>query len=294
MKKRGIISTFLVSFFAFSSIALADAVPGDQIVTFGENLTESQKTQLLSEMGANQNATIITVSNKEEHDYLGNYISQAKIGTRAISSSRITIGESNSGLSIESHNINGITDDMYKNALVTAGVKDADIYITAPFEVSGTAALTGLLKAYETEADVKIPEEVKQAANEEMVTTEKLGNSIGDQKATDLMSLVKAKIAEEKPQTKEDTQKIIEESADQLNIMLTADEKQGLVDFFDKLKDMNIDWNAAKESLAQGKEKLMEFLNDPQTQSWIAKIGDFFKNMIDVVVSWFQTDNTTN
>ena len=29
---------------------------------------------------------------------------------------------------------------MYTNALITAGVKDAEIQITAPFKVSGTAA----------------------------------------------------------------------------------------------------------------------------------------------------------
>ena len=29
---------------------------------------------------------------------------------------------------------------MYLNALMTAGVKDAKVYVTAPFEVSGTAA----------------------------------------------------------------------------------------------------------------------------------------------------------
>ena len=38
---------------------------------------------------------------------------------------------------------------MYINALATAGVKDASVYVTAPFSVSGTPALTGIIKAYE-------------------------------------------------------------------------------------------------------------------------------------------------
>ena len=33
---------------------------------------------------------------------------------------------------------------MYKNALTTAGITDADVKVTAPFEASGTAALTGI------------------------------------------------------------------------------------------------------------------------------------------------------
>ena len=59
-------------------------------------------------------------------------------------------------------NINWVTDAMYTNALITAGVKDAEIQITAPFKVSGTAALTGLMKAYETASNKQIPEEVKK------------------------------------------------------------------------------------------------------------------------------------
>ncbi|MGQ3339185.1 DUF1002 domain-containing protein, partial [Staphylococcus aureus] len=76
----------------------------------------------------------------------------SQIGTKAISSASITLGEKDSGLNITTNNINWVTDEMYTNALITAGVKDAKIYITAPFEVSGTAALTGILKAYEVQS----------------------------------------------------------------------------------------------------------------------------------------------
>ena len=50
-------------------------------------------------MNAPKDAQIITVSNEEEHQYLGSYIAKSIIGTRAISSSAITIEEKNSGLS---------------------------------------------------------------------------------------------------------------------------------------------------------------------------------------------------
>ena len=59
----------------------------------------------------------------------------------------ITYTKPGSGHIVRSKNINSITDAMYTNALITAGVKDAEIQITAPFKVSGTAALTGLMKA---------------------------------------------------------------------------------------------------------------------------------------------------
>ena len=60
-------------------------------------------------------------------------------------------------------NINWVTDAMYTNALITAGVKDAEIQITAPFKVSGTAALTGLMKAYETASINKFLKKLKSS-----------------------------------------------------------------------------------------------------------------------------------
>src|SRR5690606_28961916 len=123
----------------------------------------------------------ITVTNEEEHKYLGDYIPKAQIGSKAISSSKIQIEKKGSGLEVQTNNINWVTDEMYLNALMTAGVKDANVYVTAPFEVSGTAALTGLIKAYEVSTDKAIPEDVKQVANQELVETAKLGDKIGDE-----------------------------------------------------------------------------------------------------------------
>ena len=112
------------------------------------------------------------------------------------------------GLKVETKNINWVTEEMYINALATAGVKDASVYVTAPFSVSGTAALTGIIKAYEVSSDKVIPEDVKQAANQEMVTTAKLGDEIGTEQASALVTKIKEKMAENTPQQK----KILEPS----------------------------------------------------------------------------------
>ena len=53
------------------------------------------------------------------------------------------------GITVETHNIDWVTGDMYRGALLTAGIYDANIIVAAPFDVSGTAALLGIYKAYE-------------------------------------------------------------------------------------------------------------------------------------------------
>jgi uncharacterized protein YpuA (DUF1002 family) len=286
MKK--ILIYLLLSLLIFNPVhTFADMAEGDMIVTLGENLTTSQKETLLSEMGAPEDVQIVTVSNQEEHQYLGKYVSKALIGTKAISSSAITIQPKGSGISVKTKNINWVTDEMYVNALITAGVKDAKIYITAPITVSGTAALTGIIKAYEISADKTIPEEVKQAANQEMVETAKLGDSIGNKNATALIAKVKEEIAKNKPKNDQELQKIIEQAANELNVTLTDEEMKRLMDFFNKLKDLDIDWNQVSDQLNKAKDRISKFLQSEEGQGFLEKLKQFFIWLIDAIKALF-------
>ncbi|MFP5109862.1 DUF1002 domain-containing protein [Neobacillus sp. C211] len=281
--KRKLQAMFLAipMFFSVPSISFADVAEGDVIVTLGENLTEQQKNDMLAELAVPENAQIITVSNKEEHDYLGESIPKAQIGSIAISSASITIGAKDSGLDVQTNNITWVTDEMYTNALFTAGVKDAKIQITAPFSVTGTAALTGIMKAYETTTNEEIPEEIKKVANEEMVKTAQLGDSIGAENAAALMGKVKDEIAKNEPKTEADLRALIEQVATELGITLKDAELDMLVDFFNKLNAMDIDWNQVKEQFSVTTEKISTYLQSEEGQSFLQKLQDFLNRLLD-------------
>ncbi|SDM82107.1 Uncharacterized protein YpuA, DUF1002 family [Fictibacillus solisalsi] len=268
--------------------AFADAAPGDVIVTLGEDLTPDQKTKILNEMGVSSDVDTVTVTNEEEHQYLGKYVSKAQLGTRAISSSKVTLAEKGKGLHVEAKNINWVTDSMIVNALVTAGVKDADIYVTAPFEVSGTAALTGILKAYEQKADVNIPEEKKQVANEEVVKTAELGDRIGTKEATQLITEIKQELADHPVKNESELRDLIKRVAERLGITLTDDELNSLVSLFNKMKDLNINWDKVRDQLQNVRDNLDGFLNKEETQSFLQKFIDFIISIIDGIKGLFQ------
>ncbi|CAM4046432.1 DUF1002 domain-containing protein [Geobacillus stearothermophilus] len=289
--KRTIASSLLwAMLLAFPAIAAADAAPGDVIVTLGENLTAEQKQKVLEEMKAPDGAQTITVSNAEEHKYLDGLIPKAQIGTRAISSSMITIGEPGSGLHVETHNITWVTKEMYTNALITAGVKDADIYITAPFPVSGTAALTGLMKAYEISSDKVIPDDVKKVANEEMVQTAKLADSIGADKAVALLAKIKEEIANNPPQTDADLRALIEKIANDLGITLSADEINALVSLFHKMQNADINWDQVNDQLSKAKEQLSAFLQSEEGKTFIQNLIDVLKEIWNAIKSAFSAN----
>jgi uncharacterized protein YpuA (DUF1002 family) len=287
MMKKIMILVIVLSMSILPLHSFADMAEGDMIITLGENLTEPQKNMLLSEMEAPNNAQIITVSNQEEHQYLEKYVAKSLIGTKAISSSATTIASAGSGISVKTNNINWVTNEMYVNALITAGVKDAKIYITAPFPVSGTAALTGIIKAYEISADKTIPEDIKQAANQEMVETAKLGDSIGDKNAAALIAKVKDEIAKNKPANDEEMRNIIENAANELSVKLDENQMQRLMDFFNNLKDLNINWNQVSDQLNKAKDQISKFLKSDEGQGFLESVKQFLIKLIDAIKGLF-------
>ena len=184
------------------------------MVSLGANLDESQQKQMLELFGVKEDeVTILKVTNQEERDYLKGLVSDDKIGTRAISSAYVELLDEGNGIEVETHNITWVTREIYANAMVTAGVENAKVIAAAPFKVSGTAALTGIMKAFEEATGIELDEEAKQAANEELVTTGELAEDIGKDEAAALIKEIKEKIAELDTKDEGEIRKIIIEIA---------------------------------------------------------------------------------
>ena len=144
-------------------------------ISLGADLTEEEKSKVLELFGVDEkdleNYKVVYVTNKEEHQYLDSYISSAQIGDQAWSSVLITEGKKGSGINVTTKNVIYCTTGMYANALATAGVEDVNVVVAGPFNVSGTAALVGALKAYSEMTGETVDEKVVDAAVDEMVTT---------------------------------------------------------------------------------------------------------------------------
>ena len=288
--KRKFISIFLLIIIIISSTtAFADATVGDVIISLGDDLTKSEKEAILSEFNPPENAQMIVTTNAEEHEYLGAVIPASKIGNIAISSVMITYTEKGSGLKvITSDKITYITDENYINALITVGVEDADIKITAPKNASGTAALTGIMKAYEVSTGEAIDEAIKKVANEEMIRTAELGERIGNEKAIELINKIKQEIAEKKPETTEEIKDIVINIVNNYNINLSDEQIEQLVSLFDKMKNLDIDWNKVSNQIESIAKKASDYLSSEEGQGFLQNLKLIFNALIDWIASLFR------
>jgi uncharacterized protein YpuA (DUF1002 family) len=144
------------------------------------------------------------------------------------------------GITVETHNITWVTSEMYIAALTTAGITDASVVVAAPVGVSGTAALTGIYKCYESVTGEELSEEAKDAASEELVTTGELADLLGSEEALEFINQLKQALAQSESMTDDELREIIRETASELNIQLTDDQVEQLLGLVRKLAQIDL------------------------------------------------------
>ena len=257
-------------------------------LALGADLTADEQHKVLSYMGIEaadfDKYDVVYVTNAEEHKYLDAYVPKEKIGTRALSSVVVSLAGEGEGLKVSTYNINYCTAGMYKNALATAGVQDANVIVAGPFAISGTAALVGTIEAYEKITGEMLEEDIVDAAMDELVTTGELEESIdGDSEDIEAMIAdLKSRMANGELDTKEQIEQAVDEYAKKYDLELSAEDKQKIMDLIEKLKNLDLDWDSIKNQASAWAEKLQNALD---SEGFGQKVKNFFQKIVD----WFKS-----
>lgn len=216
----------------------------------------------------------LTLTNAEEKKYLAGLVPESKIGDVALSCAYVETRDSG-GIDLESYNINYVTDDMYRQALQTAGIKDAKVIVAAARPVSGTGALAGIYKAYEDLTGQQLDEGAKSVAVEELVLTGDLQEALGNV-STDIIADIKAKLRETKNMTDEQIRQLIVDTAEEYNATLTDDQVSEILSLIKKMNELGIDPDTFV-NLAQAGEGISGFFES--VGGFFKGVGDFFVNI---------------
>jgi len=290
-----------------TSKAVTEVSPLTTFVALGSDLTSEQQSTVLSYMGLTPdklaNCNVVYVSNAEEHSYLDNYIDPTLIGKRSLSSVLVRPASTGHGVTVKTVNINYCTETMYQNALITAGVTDAEVMVVGPSPISGTAGLIGALKAYSQMSGKPVDEKALDTALDELVTTGEVKDAIGDdEKAEELISYVKAQIAANDLNTEEEIRAAVEKGNKELNANLTEEQINEIVNVMVKIKAMGIDFDVLAEQAetiyAKYGDQIKAGTFNIDDVDWkdlgVGKIamnavGNFFKSTGNAVKSFFGT-----
>ena len=255
----------------------------------GADLSPEQVEAVYQSFGLRHGDVVeLTMTNAEERRYLEGLVDERVIGSRSISCVYVELLPEGSGLSIATNNVTWWTEEMYISALTTAGIKDARIIVSAPFEVSGTSALSGIYKAYEDMTGLSLDELAKQVSTEELTITGDLAQQIGNMDSTSIVSELKLVLNETKNMSDDEIRAIITEIAGRYNVHLTDTQINQLISLCRSLENLNPDQlrqrveevQGTLQKMAEAKTKVESFAQDVKNvmesvSGFIDKLRDF-------------------
>lgn len=294
MKKTGIyMGIGLMAFAGTAGPVWADAeMP---YVALGADLNSEQRKTVLELLDISEeeleNDHVISITNADEHEYLDDYLSASVIGTRALSSVAVWEREDGHGVQVTTHNISYCTTGMYQNALVTAGLENADVVVAGPFNLSGTAALVGAVKAYSEMSGQAIEPENIETATEELVVTGELSESIG-QSAEELVGAVKDVVVAEEITDSTEIEKVVTETAQKMEIELSEADRDKITKLMEGISKLDLDVDKLKEQAKGLYDKLSQLDLDldvtrEQAQGFFARLAEWFQSAIDKLAGLF-------
>ena len=258
-------------------------------VALGADLNQEERATVLRLLGISEedlnNYTVTTVTNADEHEYLDSYLSSSIIGSRALSSVMVEGTAEGSGINVTTSNITYCTPGMYENALATAGIENADIKVAGPFNISGTAALVGAIKAYENMTGEEVKKENADTATNELVVTGQVAENVGDQeKAEQLIGAVKGEVVEGNATTTEEIGNVVDQAAQEMEVNLSEEDRQAIIDLMKKIDDLNLNIDSLKEQASNLYDQIAGLdlnlnIDEEQVKGFFEKTLDFFRGL---------------
>lgn len=267
-------------------------------VVIGEDLSEENIAVVYNDFQLERGSVPeLSLSNAEEYALLGSYVDSSVIGSAACSCVCLSLLPEGSGIKIRRHNISWCTDEMYEGALRTAGIENVEVIISAPFEVSGTAALAGIFKAYEDISNTPLTQKAKDLSVQELLVTGELSEEIGSFDASLMVESLKGSLAYTETLNDQELSQRIEQVAGDYHIKLNETQISQLLMLcrqLEKLDELKLEEKVQSiketvESLQELKKKAGEL--QEKTKGWREKIHNAFqeiKVVYDDASSWYE------
>ncbi len=203
-----------------------------------------------------------------------------------------------------SNNITTITANQYKNAALTAGITDANIYITSATPIDGSGALAGIYAAYAQSGNTLNQSQVNAAQSElntlsSITQDNKNKDGYSDAQLNNAVAGAKADMAKYGSNiTNNQITTIVNNQLEKNNLtnVITNSQKQQIINLLITIKKSGaLNSNSFKEQaqklssqIQEGAKSIFNKLNSQDTKNWIQKIIDavinFFKGLFGGVI----------
>ncbi len=273
-----------------------------EILSFGSSLTKKEEAALRDYFGVSEDMEAIYVDNAITIEQLGlapNALDDYKGGWYSSAYVKLT---DKGGVNVTSNNVSLVTNEMFTNALITSGILNCEVNVSAPFMVTGESALAGILAGAEEIMGGRLSEENKVVAKEEIDTTleiaeEILNNSDNDidntadssNIASGIINDIKQQVIKDSPNSTQIGQ-IILNVTNNYGVELSEESTARIQQLMEDVNDLDIDYKEIKETMNNIGSQISESLKEAgvklKESGILEKIGDAFVNAFKTVWNW--------
>ncbi|MCT3310955.1 DUF1002 domain-containing protein [Lactiplantibacillus pentosus] len=303
-----LVATLIFGIGGWRLLAHADSSSDEPIVTLGSSLTSSQKTGTINTLTASLNGAdyqTLTVNGDTLVKYLNPAGENFTSSSGVWSSAMIQKTSSGSGINVKildyngSNNITTITANQYKNAALTAGITDANIYVTSATPIDGSGALAGVYAAYAKSGNSLNTKQVT-AAQDELSTlsgiTQANKNKDGytDSQLNNAIAGAKKEMAQKGSSvTKNEITTIVNQQITNNNLtnVITNNQKTEIINLLVKIRDsgaldsssFKTQANSLMKNIQSNAKNVFSKLNTKENQNLLQKIWTAIVNFFSSI-----------
>lgn len=242
------ISIILIALITIGMIIPTVCATNNQIViTYGEtcysnndykNIVDSYFTSQVSKF---HQATIKIIT-ADDVNKISTSISKKVYTSNQIFSSALVDLTSNEDITVDvdESKITTINPSMYKSALSSAGITKGHVVVTSPVTATGESALSGVMSCYEDATNTVIPDEVKEAANDEIQTESNIvkSSNVNPNDLSNIVDTVKEEVNNQNITDENQIAQIIEDVSQNNNVNLTDENIEELSETIKEVQDV--------------------------------------------------------
>lgn len=229
-----------------------------RVVSIGDGLDNESKSSMLSIIKATEDTPEVVVSNKDEKDYLSGILPESRMSSKAVICASIASNGNGNGIIADTTNTEYITPEMLVNSLITAGIKDIDVSIAAPYSVSGNTCIIYVIKAYEKMTGSNVSERATSASAQELAVMSDLGQKIGMKKALQFVNGIKVEVINNPIQNRRTLNEIISSYESKFDLKIDENTKTSLMKLMDRISNLGLN----EEDVLKQQKNISSYIND--------------------------------
>lgn len=287
---------------AFAKTNFSGEYRQGEILSFGSSLNQKEEAALREYFGVPSNMKAIYVGNETAIEQLGLEPDALDNYTGGWYSSAYVKLTDQGGVQVTSKNVNLVTNEMFANALITSGILNCEVNVSAPFMVTGESALAGILAGAEEIMGESLSEENKVVAKEEIDTTLDVAdeilnnenneiNSTADSStiASGIMNDIKEQVIKDSPNSTQIGQ-IIVNVTNNYGVELSEETQARVQTLMEDVNGLDIEYKDIKETMSNIGDRISESLKEAgiklQESGFFEKIGNWFSELFQNVMNW--------